>query len=251
MDEESPKQKKETWRTSEAKRLLHNAIIGGSVKKGDDVHRLHKSNTEFAKWPLSRFKQNLKNLFDALEKERVNPKKEKWATSEAKRLLRDAIIAGTVKRGDVVDTVHRSNSENAKWPIQNFKANMNNLFDAIALNYKRMMEDCKAYGNDLDILLEYRQENPLPQIPRHKSEAKPLLEKDMDDKKHLDMQPQELYESRLEYRVFSLKVFCGHIYQEEKKRENKNSRFQKTKKRLPPPSKNVADQVGEALIRGL
>jgi hypothetical protein len=236
------------WRSSEAKRILRDAIIAGSVKKGDNLDLLHKSNAEFEQWPIARFKQNVKNLFDAVEKEATNPKKEKWAKSVAKRLLRDAIIAGTVKRGDDAEQVHKSNSEYAKWPITNFKTNMNNLIDAIALDYKRMSEDSLAYAKDVEILKEYRRKNPLPQIPWHQSEAKALLEKDMKDKKHIGKKPQELYESRLEYRAYSLKVFRGHIYQAQKKELNENSRFEKKKKRLPPPPKTIADNVGEALI---
>jgi hypothetical protein len=247
MADNNPNQTK-AWRTSKAKHILRDAIIAGSVKRGHDLDILHKSDAEFQQWPLSRFKQNVKNLFDAVEKEKANPKKQKWATSEAKRLLRDAIIAGTVKRGDAAEQVHKSNSEYTKWPIKNFKTNMNNLFDAIALDYKRMTEDCISYGKDLEIIMEYRRHNPLPQIPWHKSEAKTLLEKDMNNKKHIDMKPQELYESRPEYRAFSLGVFRGHIYQQQKKELNKDSRFQKKKKRLPPPPKNMTEDVGKALI---
>jgi hypothetical protein len=241
----------ETWRTSQAKTLLRDAIISGSVKKEDDVTKLHKSNPQFMKWPISRFKQNVKNLFAALEKEKENPKKEKWAFSKAKHLLRDAIITGAVKRGDDASAVQQSNPEYAKWPLKNFKTNMNNLLDAIALDYKRMSEDSIAYGNDLAIIMEYRRKNPLAQIPWHKSEAKALLEKDMNDSKHIEMDPRELHASRPEYKAFSLHVFRGHIYQNQKKQRNKTSRFQKKKKRLPPPPKYMADEVGVALIREL
>lgn len=46
------------------------------------------------------------------------------------------------------------------------------------------------------------------------SEAQALLKEDMLEGKHTTMQPEELYESREEYKLFPLKVFRDHIYQE-------------------------------------
>ena len=51
------------------------------------------------------------------------------------------------------------------------------------------------------------------------SEAQRLLKVDMDNKVNVSLKPKELYESRLEYQVFTLKVFRGHIYQEIKTRK--------------------------------
>jgi hypothetical protein len=37
--------------------------------------------------------------------------------------------------------------------------------------------------------------------------------------KHLEVDPQELYDSRAEYQQFALVTFCGHLYQEVKRWE--------------------------------
>lgn len=255
--------KEETWRNSKGKKLLVAEIKAGTVKKGDQPDIVHKTNAEYEKWPLKNFRTNMKNLIkttmeasSAEDGTKTNKKKnkkheEKWATSEAKRLLRNSIIAGIVKRGDDVVEVHKSNPEYQKWAIANFKTNMKNLIEVIALDYKRMAEDCRGYGHDLELLREYRKNNPTIQedvTPWHKSMAKKLLEDDMNNKKHLEMQPIELYQTRLEYRAFPLTVFRNHIYQEKKKRANKGSRYAKKKKRLPPPPRDIATNVGEDLI---
>jgi hypothetical protein len=254
--------KEETWRNSKGKKLLLAEIQAGTVKEGDDPDAVHKTNAEYEKWPLKNFRTNMKNLIKTTMEassaeagtktnKQKNKKKKKWATSEAKRLLRDSIIAGIVKRGDKAVEVHKSNPEYQKWDIANFKTNMKNLIEAIALDYKRMAEDCRGYGHDLEVLTEYRRNNPTIQehiTPWHKSIAKKLLEDDMNNNKHLEMQPIELYETRLEYREFPLKLFRNHIYQETKKRANKNSRFAKKKKRLPAPPRDIATKVGEDLI---
>jgi hypothetical protein len=258
--------KEETWRNSKGKKLLLAEIKAGTVKKGDNPDVVHKTNAEYEKWPLKNFRANMKSLINATTKasseaaitstststKTKNKKKdEKWGTSEAKRLLRDSIIAGHVKRGDDAAEVHKSNAEYQKWPIANFKTNMKNLIEAIALDYKRMADDCRGYGHDIEVLREYRKNNPTSQpyaTPWHKSTAKKLLEADMDSNKHLKTLPMELYQSRIEYREFSLRVFRDHIYQEKKKRANKGTRYAKKKKRLPPPPRDIATNVGEDLI---
>ena len=82
-------------------------------------------------------------------------KKEKWQSSKGKLLLRDSIIDGTVTRKLDPEEVHKSNPEWAKWPFNNFKTNLKNLFQAVALDYEQLAEDCQAFGHDLALLTEF------------------------------------------------------------------------------------------------
>lgn len=243
---------KETWRNSKGKELLRAEIVAGTVKKGDNPDVVYKKNPEYAKWPLTNFRTNMKNLIKAIEAESSGTgkkkKKEKWGTSEAKHLLRTSIIAGVVKRGDDPEEVHKSDPEYKKWPIANFKTNMKNLIEAVGLDWKRMADDCKSYGHDAALIQQYRRSNPISdQEPWHKSAAKKLLEHDMDSNKHVEMKPMELYHSRIEYRAFPLDVFRNHIYQEKFKRANKGSRLAKKKKRFPA-AREISEDVGKALV---
>lgn len=51
------------------------------------------------------------------------------------------------------------------------------------------------------------------------SAAEKWLGKDIDDGKHTQMKPRELYQSRVEYQDYMLTIFRGHIHQEVKKRK--------------------------------
>ncbi|CAB9531365.1 hypothetical protein SEMRO_3464_G348310.1 [Seminavis robusta] len=127
---------------------------------------------------------------------------------------------------------------------------MANLIKSVLRDYDRLLVDCEAYGHDMAIILQMRKDNPPVQVPWHRSEAKPLLEKDIDEKKHLEIDPEtgekikprQLYQSRVEYREYKLKVFRDHLYQEVKKRERKQFRFEKknsrtkTKQKLRAPA---------------
>ena len=51
------------------------------------------------------------------------------------------------------------------------------------------------------------------------SDAQTLLKQDMDDGKHHDMKPKDLWESRPEHMMFQLATFRDHIHQETKSRK--------------------------------
>jgi hypothetical protein len=71
-------------------------------------------------------------------------------------------------------------------------------------------------------------------------EAKLLLDEDIEEGKHLEVDPQELYESRAEYQQFSLVTFCGHLYQEVKRWEKNMSKVHfGRKQKLQTPTKEV------------
>jgi hypothetical protein len=173
----------------------------------------------------------------------------KWINSKGKELLRDSILAGNVTRKSDPDVVHQSHPEYSKWPRANFVSNLKNLLDAVAFDCRRMAEDCEGYGHDIALIREIRKADQVPMsIPWHLSEAKPLLEKDMKDGFHKTMVPSALWESRIEYMKFDLKVFREHIYQETKRLEKleTHARFKKKKTRLPPPQH--ASLVNEAML---
>jgi hypothetical protein len=132
--------------------------------------------------------------------------------------------------------------EYSEFEFANFKTNMENLVEKILCEFERMRSDCEYYGHDVALLADYRVHHPLPKTPWHKPEAKPLLEKDMNDGKHETMKPKELYKTRIQYREFSLKEFRKRVYQEKTKKEKEDRRIQKKKRRgaCPPPDYAVS-----------
>jgi hypothetical protein len=169
-------------------------------------------------------------------------KEESWRKSKARELLKDDIILGTILPQMEAAEVYEMRPEFKKFPFKRFGPNLQNLRLAIVRDYKRMSTDCEYYGHDVGVLMELRANDPPRKIAWHKSEAKPLLEKDIKDKMHEKIMengskitPAQLYKKRVEYRAFSIDVFRNHIYQEVKRLEKIESkiRYGKKKKRYP------------------
>ena len=237
---------KEKWRNSVAKQMLHAAITAGEVKEDVDIRQLHESHPEYKKWKYSRFRPNLINLFKAIKKGSLRV--QKWRKSQAKEILKEAIVSGVVTDDMTAKEVHAMRPEYLQFPIENFTSNFERLREAIKNDFKRMQEDCQAYGHDVGLLQLIRlNENPVPKIPWHKSAAKPLLEEDITIGKHLTTKPKDIYHSRVEYREFSLEEFRNHIYQEVDKRAKEAHRFNKKKTRQRAPTDEQSALEVEAI----
>jgi hypothetical protein len=239
----------EPWRTSQAKVLLWREIEDGIVDENSDLRAVHEGNPLYKQYPFARFKTNMKNLIKAV-KNGKKPQVEKWGKSEAKKLLKQDIIDGTVKDQDDPRDVYYTRPEFQKYEFDNFKTNLKNLKEAIYGNYERMASDCEYYGHDLALLKEIRKDDPPLQTPWHKSEAKALLEQDIEDGKHLALHengkkvtPKDLYMTRAAYREFSLRVFRDHIYQTAIRKQKQEMRFARKKRRMKAPQDVPADEA--------
>ena len=83
---------------------------------------------------------------------------------------------------------------------------------SVELLYRRMKDNCKAYGHDRSIVNSTTIDHSI--IPWHRSEAKNLLCNDVKDGLHKTMKPSVLCVTRDEYKVRDSKVFRNQIYQE-------------------------------------
>lgn len=157
-----------------------------------------------------------------------------WIKSKARRMLYDGIIDGKIKNGADPEDVYQSDPEFLKWPRHRFIPNLASLKEIIARDYGRMMNDLKNYQHDVKKLVDQRVGEAPRKVPWHKSEAKKLLEDEIDkgvleqDPKPL---PHEMYNAKAEYRQFLLEEFRNHIYQEVKRREKMETRAKFGKKR--------------------
>jgi hypothetical protein len=162
----------------------------------------------------------------------MSAKEEKnWKDSEGKRLLREDIISGVVPASMAANDVYDMRPEYKKWTYRNFQTNLRNLRKALATSYARMLSDCDAYGHDRSLLTTLQAGKNPNDIPWHKSEAKNLLKKDINDGRHKEMKPEVLHGTREEYQAFPLKTFRNHIYQEVDSRAKRAHRYAKKKKR--------------------
>ena len=137
-----------------------------------------------------------------------------WETAKEK-LTKD------ITEGRLLDTVPPltvwpSEPEYKKVPLENFKQNLAALRERLG-NFRISADlDDAALRND-------RQHHPLePEGRWPGSEAERLLKNDIDDGKHLTMNPSELYNDpdREPYRLFSPTQFRKHIHQEVRSRKD-------------------------------
>lgn len=162
---------------------------------------------------------------------KTKAKKETWANSKAKEMLREWIISGKVKSSMKPTQAHEMDPEFTKWKCVNFRTNLNSLHKAVAKDVKRMKRDVVAFRNDMDIIKGKRHQQP---VPFFKSEAKKLLQMDLDDGMFALKQtkPKDLHESRGERKQRSLEEFRSFIYKELKAREKKEAGARSKKKKF-------------------
>lgn len=143
-----------------------------------------------------------------------------WQTSKAKSKLRTDILKGMVNEDTPPALVYQMHEEYKVYPFYRFKPNLKNLLAAIAKRKDAAKEDEIA----LTIFLKNKPAavNPRPYPEWHRSVADALLKEDITAKRHLQMKPSMLRQSRPEYMVYSLKVFRDHARDEVRKRNGRS-----------------------------
>lgn len=159
----------------------------------------------------------------------ANGEQEAWEKSESKRLLRTELLSGAITDDMPPRAVFDMHPEvHGKWNYSNWTGNLRSLRNAIKRDRNRMQRDAIAYGHDLAIVKEKRPADA--PTPWHRSPARALLKKDVDDGVHLTMTPKEMRDNtRDEYKAYDLSVFRKHIYQEVDSRPKRAIRFEKKK----------------------
>ena len=148
----------------------------------------------------------------------VSKQEEKWATSTAKRLLTNDIIKGHVTHDMPAKDVYMWRPKYAATKWSKFSRRLRDLQKQLKVGETKANKDAAALAHDRQ-LFPKKTHNTLNLPNWDQSQAQRSLKKDIDDNKHKDMKPKELYESCPEYQVFSLDVFRGHIHQEVKTRK--------------------------------
>jgi hypothetical protein len=147
--------------------------------------------------------------------------KKAWRSSKAKSLLTEDLVNETIPlSNDEMDAydVYLSRVEFTEFPFNNFRNNLRALRKKIEEKRQLALEEDAALEHDRNLFpkSEFNQRGQ----PRWEgSDAERLLKLDMDQGHHLLQKPRELWGSRIEYQVFSRKVFRKHIYQEERSRK--------------------------------
>ena len=148
-------------------------------------------------------------------KQHTMGKKEGWKSCQAKRILAQDIIDGTVKEDTPWTEVFHSRPEYEATEERLFKGRLDRLRKAVGSAEHRATRDKQALEHDRKI-------HPI-QTHDHRGEprwegsaAQSWLQIDVRAGLHRSMAPKLFHASRTAYLEFSLEVFRGHIHQEER-----------------------------------
>jgi hypothetical protein len=140
-----------------------------------------------------------------------------WKDSDAKAILTLEILNGTVLEGSNPDEVYDSCIQYQEYDRTKFKRNLKSLIETLKKKEDAALFDAAAFAND-SIL------HPRPALTAagypfwDTSEARTLLNEDIDAGLDLEMSPFDLWCTREEYQLFPRGVFRQHIHQERSKR---------------------------------
>jgi hypothetical protein len=206
-------EKPPAWGKSEGRKLLCSLLendTDGSTSRMD-VKDVHMLSPLFQLYDVKNFAGYLRTLKNSIANANL-PKPPPWKTSKAKetlKLLLENDTDGEIHSMDAA-AVQMLSSLFEDYNSTNFKTNLKNLKESI-------MTEKAAVKSDEEFLLRDKvivESKELYYPPWEKSEAKRLLRKDIQDKKHENTKPKQLWETRSEYRMFEGKVFGKHIHQE-------------------------------------
>jgi len=144
-------------------------------------------------------------------KEKPPKPKVPWQDSEARKMLYKDIVDGVVE-----DCMPPREVILMRPEYNEYREYFANYLRTLRLSIKRNIANAelasRAVKHDRRVMLPYASK---PYPPWRRSEADVSLKADIADGLHRTMKPQDMYESRKEYKdVYPLSVFRGHIYQE-------------------------------------
>lgn len=157
-------------------------------------------------------------------------KQPEWKNSEARNFLYGLLIRNElpgrldITPREVFDNYCKNRLEFRlfqDYQALNFANKLRNLRDKVEVKSTRASEDAQFLAHDR-LIFPPSTEDTKAQPWWPESEAQALLRQDINDKKHENLRPKELYETREEYYSnYSLDFFRNKIYQEikAKKRE--------------------------------
>jgi hypothetical protein len=153
------------------------------------------------------------------------PPEPKWQTSKGKQLLIQDLEQGRIpvdgRFGDAKEiyAIREEFGGTNKDEFKKFSARLRSARKQVKQSMKRASDDSIALAHDRAIYPK----NAIDQCNRPRWEgsmAQQLLQNDVATNHCQELIPKELYQSREEYRVFSLKVFRGHVHQEVRRQKS-------------------------------
>jgi hypothetical protein len=176
-----------------------------------DVKDVQGLSPLFQPYDLKNFAGYLKTLKNSIANANLS-KPPPWKTSKTKQTLKLLLESDTDEKIHSMDAaaVQMLSSLFEDYSKTNFKTNLNNLKESIRIE-KAAVKNNEEFLLCNKVIVESKK-RLYP--PWEKSEAKRLLRKDIQEKKHKNIKPKQLWETQPEYMMFTRKGFGKHIEQE-------------------------------------
>ena len=145
------------------------------------------------------------------------PTREQWKTSKAKAFLIKLLMDTTSDiHWKTPEEVWKSSEWFQQYPKHRFIDNMKNIKKALEDKGRVIEEDIKLISEEL-AALNFSNVTKRGHPHWHTHSAKKLLAEDLLKGRNVNMKPKEFHATRQEFEEFPLRVFRGHIYQEQRK----------------------------------
>lgn len=149
-----------------------------------------------------------------------------WNRSKAKALLMEGLRVGFIPMDNTLISLREIAAMYPEFggcdtDLKKFSSRLRNARIYVRNNVQRALSDKLMIEHDIELLRLTRLTSNSSRKIWHGSAAEMLLLADVDNEMHTKLRPQMLYNSRPEYKEFSLDIFRGHIYQEIRTRKFK------------------------------
>ena len=205
------------WKDDPRRETLKQDVESGKIPLDMKPAAARETREEYLMMDPKTFRSRLRGMRKSVSgapQKTKKTKKERWKKKNQTRLmLHNDIAVGLLPATTDVRLawVYREEYSQIEWNL--WKGRWKSMCSIVTEKLTRAKSDADDYEHDRNI-------HP---PPTHNARGEPewnyheaadLLEIDVDDGKHKDRTPQQLYYSRRQYRDFSLETFRGHLHQE-------------------------------------
>ena len=222
------KSKLPPWTKSTGWELLRACLRDGRIPldyehNEESIRRIHQMRPEFAERPFPRFLKYFDTQLVAIRKEKMKEALVSWHKSKAKELLTHDLLNRRFPMEPTIDDTEQIFQSRPEYKLYEkyFKENLKKLRAAISKRKMYAAIDNEALTHDRRI--HPKATHNVNGRPRWEGSDGERLLKEAIDQGIVDkpgFKPKSLYESRDEWcKVFTLKEFRDHIYQEQRTRK--------------------------------
>lgn len=201
------------WKEDPLREVLKADIEEGRITPAMKPKEAANVRPEYKKMG-TKFASRLKGMRSVAANPKNKPQPQKWTQKHPARIqMKWDVYDGILDSSMDVGTAKQTRAIYGRMSNDDFKSRWKSMQEIVKTGKARAQEDTAALKKDR-LLHPRPKTNHRGEPEWNESDAKTLLELDVDNNLHLKWQPQELWASRLQYQEFFLDTFRGHLHQE-------------------------------------